>query len=177
MRNWENYKALWILIDGWYDFYAMSVTPEIREQLKSSGKWPVFVKERRELEAGGMDVEAATKEALRRAEASESAGNKPCDGCVSASVFAGKTASRATEFNWVLSNLYVKDVKAEDAPDAPAWTILQMCRKNHSFAEDLIGRGLIKMLPAKLEDGPQDDRFDGQDVFDAWAMIRGRENG
>ena len=176
MRNWENYKALWILIDGWYDFYAMSVTPEIREQLKSSGKWPVFVKERRELEAAGMDVEAATKEALRRAEAYEGDKIKDRD-LVSASVFAGKTASRATEFNWVLSNLYVKDVKAEDAPDAPAWTILQMCRKNHSFAEDLIGRGLIKMLPAKLEDGPQDDRFDGEDVFDAWAMIRGRENG
>ena len=176
MRNWENYKALWILIDGWYDFYAMSVTPEIREQLKSSGKWPVFVKERRELEAGGMDVEAATKEALRRAEAYDGGKVNERD-LVSASVFAGKTASRTAEFNWVLTNLYVKDVKPEDAPDAPAWTILQMCRKNHSFAEDLIGRGLIKMLPAKLEDGPQDDRFDGQDTFDAWAMIRGRENG
>ena len=176
MRNWENYKALWILIDGWYDFYAMSVTPEIREKLKTSGKWPVFVKERRELEAGGMDVEAATKEALRRAEAYD--GGKIKDGdLVSASVFAGKTAGRAAEFNWVVANLYVADVKPEDAPDAPAWTILQMCRKNPSFAEDLIGRGLIKMLPAKLDDGPQDDRFDGQDVFDAWAMIRGRENG
>ena len=151
------------------------VTPQLREQLRASGKWPAFVKLRQELRRGGMDVPEAIDEALKRVNAPPP---PPKDeNMVARSVFEGKVASKAEEFNWVVANLYVEDVKAVDAPDAPAWTILQMCRKSNAFAEDLIGRGLVKMLPSRLEESPDDERFDGQDLFDAWAMLKGAANG
>ena len=147
----------------------------MREQLRASGKWPAFVKLRQELRRGGMDVPEAIAEALKRIDAPAPVPKD--DGMVAKSVFAGKAASKADVFNWVVANLYVDDVRAVDAPDATAWTVLQMCRNSKAFAEDLIGRGLVKMLPSKLEEASDDERFDGQDLFDAWAMLKGAANG
>lgn len=151
------------------------VTAELRDRLKAEGKWEAFTEKRRELRGSGESPTSAFAAALRFVDESpRPSGPGPL---ASGSVFEGKRASRAEEFDWVVAHLYVEDARPEDAPDAQAWTILQMCRRSPAFAEDLIGRGLVKTLPSKLEEREDGGRWDGEDVFDAWAMIRGAANG
>ena len=157
------------------------ITKEIKAELKAAGQWEAFVSRRRDLRESGLSVGDALEQAIAYARAGgavvkEQKKAVPVseDALVSSSLFDGKVASRAEEFNWVVANLYVADAKAEDAPSAVSWTLLQMCRRNHDFAEDLIGRGLVKMLPSKIEE--EDNRpgaFDGQTEYDLLNEIRG----
>ena len=95
---------------------------------------------------------------------------------VTAKTFKGKgfTAKDAmATVYWVMENYCVKDVKAEEAPNGSAWSILRLCKKSPAFAEDFFSKCVVKMIPTKPveeESGDKDD-FDGKLEYDILGRL------
>ncbi len=95
---------------------------------------------------------------------------------VAAKVFKGKgftAKDTMVTISWVVENLFVEDVKAEDAPNGFAWTLLTMCKRSPAFAEDFVSKSVVKMIPTKpLEEESGDkDNFDGKLEYDILGRL------
>jgi hypothetical protein len=110
-----------------------------------------------------MAKKATTKKTSKRKTASESEDSKPLVPDASVTDFKGKDRkSHREQMQWVIDHLYVKSVRAKDAPDAESWAMLQLARDDpKSFSTKywatkgrLVERESDKYGMGKEEEGP-----------------------
>ena len=95
---------------------------------------------------------------------------------VTAKTFKGKrftAKDTMVTISWVVENFLVKDIKAEEAPNGVAWSLLTLCKGSLAFAEDFISKSFVKMIPTKPveeESGDKDD-FDGKLEYDILGRL------
>lgn len=161
----------------------MKVSSEIRAKLEETGQWKRFCKERTALIVNGRSPKEAYECALNICLGVE--GGAPKAGevnpgssalslpAVPAGVWDGKEASEVECIRWVARNMDVLNVRAEDCPDPMAWSLLQRCRTNASFAEDFWKSMFTKIVPNKRDLGEGvEGEMDGEPQLETIEKVK-----
>jgi hypothetical protein len=166
------------------------MTKQIKEMLKQSGKWNLFVAQRQVYKACGLSAQEAMERAMVDAGGDASAESYDEENATTTPVamdeaggrfdqtvlvhFAEKRkASPRVVVEWVFENMYTATVVPDDAPSPGAWGLLAACRRWPELQKEFFRSIYPRLLPTKSEID-RDTKFtdDGTDIRELIARVK-----